>query len=111
MGAVATSELRGGARRGMRLSDCVGGSFRAIAANGVRSVLTTLGITIGVAALIVMLSVGSGARLRVETVIQSLGPDVTYILPAPSNVAGVRSTAGVSRLSERDAAAMRAEVN
>ena len=94
----------------MTLIDCLLVSLRALRTNRLRSFLTTLGIVVGVAALIVMVGVGSGARSRVESVIQSLGPAVSYILPAAANVGGVRSTGAASRLSERDVAAIRAEV-
>jgi putative ABC transport system permease protein len=94
----------------MKLIDCLLVSLRALRTNRLRSFLTTLGIVVGVAALIVMVGVGSGARSRVESVIQSLGPAVSYILPAAANVGGVRSTGAASRLSERDVAAIRAEV-
>ncbi len=94
----------------MRLSDCFSASFAALAANALRSVLTTLGIVIGVAAVIVMVAIGSGARSRVEGVIQSLGSNIILVLPGSTNVGGVRSLGAANRLNERDVAAIRAEV-
>ena len=82
----------------MKLIDCLLVSLRALATNRLRSFQTTLGIVVGVAALIVMVGVDSGARSRVESVIQSLGPAVSY-MPAAANVGGVRSTGAASRLS------------
>jgi len=94
----------------MRLSDCLRASFAALTGNALRSVLTTLGIVIGVAAVIVMVAIGSGARSRVEGVIQSLGSNIILVLPGSSNVGGVRSLGAANRLNERDAAALRADV-
>ena len=48
----------------------------AIRVNALRSVLTALGIIIGVAAVIIMISVGAGAQKRVDDLIQSLGSNL-----------------------------------
>ena len=56
-------------------------AFKALYANKLRSVLTMLGIIIGVAAVIAMLSIGNGARYLIEQKIQSLGTNAVYVWP------------------------------
>lgn len=56
-------------------------ALRALASNKLRTVLTMLGIVIGVAAVIAMLSIGSGARYLVEQRIQSLGTNAVFVWP------------------------------
>ena len=56
-------------------------ALRALAANKLRTALTMLGIIIGVAAVIAMLSIGSGARYLVEQRIQSLGTNAVFVWP------------------------------
>ncbi|MBC8049663.1 MAG: ABC transporter permease, partial [Chitinophagales bacterium] len=50
----------------MKLGDYLGSALVAIRLNAMRSILTTLGIIIGVASVIVMSAIGSGARQQVE---------------------------------------------
>ncbi len=80
----------------------------AIRANILRSFLTTLGIIIGVGAVITMVALGEGAQLRVEEQIQRMGTDVLTIRPDQARFGGVAS--GDSRLYTSDAAALRDEV-
>jgi putative ABC transport system permease protein len=61
----------------------------AIRANVLRSVLTTLGIIIGVAAVIAMVSLGEGAQARVEQQIQRMGTNVLTIRPGQQFFGGV----------------------
>ncbi len=56
-------------------------AVRGLAANKLRSALTTLGITIGVGAVILLLAVGSGASAAVEASINSLGTNVLTVTP------------------------------
>jgi putative ABC transport system permease protein len=56
-------------------------AFKALFANKLRTVLTMLGIIIGVAAVIAMLSIGNGARHLVEQKIQSLGTNAVFVWP------------------------------
>ena len=56
-------------------------AFKALFANKLRTVLTMLGIIIGVGAVIAMLSIGNGARYLVEQRIQSLGTNAVFIWP------------------------------
>jgi putative ABC transport system permease protein len=57
-------------------------ALRAIAANGLRSVLTTLGMVIGVGSVIVLIAVGQGAQKGVQDQIRGLGTDLIFIKPA-----------------------------
>ena len=90
----------------MRLADCLAAAFAALSANVLRSVLTTLGIIIGVAAVIVMVAIGSGAQSRVAGVIQSLGANLVQVMPGARSYTGVRQSS--NQLTERDVPAIRA---
>ncbi|TCJ13005.1 FtsX-like permease family protein [Parasulfuritortus cantonensis] len=76
-----------------------------------RSALTTLGIVIGIAAVITMLAVGEGARRQVAEQMKSLGTNLMLVLPGTVTSGGVR-LGGASRdsLTEADVLAMRAEI-
>jgi putative ABC transport system permease protein len=68
-------------------------SFGMIRRHAVRSVLTVLGITIGIMAIIVTFSIGRGAEMRVKAQIMSLGENSLYIIPGNIIERGrVRST-------------------
>ncbi len=56
-------------------------AFDGLKANKLRSILTMLGIIIGVGAVIAMLSVGKGVQQRVESSIASLGSNLLIVLP------------------------------
>ncbi len=85
-------------------------ALRALQANLLRSVLTTLGIIIGVGAVIVMVSVGTGAQLQVAEMINNMGADLLYVFPG-SPAARVRLGAGTTpTLTEDDAEAILREV-
>lgn len=76
------------------------------AANKLRSLLTVLGIVIGVAAVIAMLSIGQGAQVGVTSRIQSIGANLIYVRPG-----GQRALAqggGVNTLTYQDAEAIAA---
>jgi putative ABC transport system permease protein len=86
--------------------DSLRAAIAALGANPLRSVLTTLGIIIGVAAVIVMVAIGSGARSRVDGVIQSLGSNLIQVLPGARSFSGVRAASNL--ITERDVPAIRA---
>jgi putative ABC transport system permease protein len=71
-------------------------AFRAIRANVLRSGLTMLGIIIGVAAMITMVSLGTGAQQSIQSRIESLGPDLLTVFPGQSRRGGVASESRVS---------------
>ena len=86
-------------------------ALRALRVNKLRSALTMLGIIIGVAAVIAMVGVGSGAQARVAEQIQSLGSNLIIVLSGSTNVSGIRLGQG-SRLSitEEDSLAIAREI-
>ena len=86
-------------------------ALRALAINKLRSLLTMLGIIIGVGAVIVMIAVGAGAQARVEEQIRSLGSNLLLILSGATTSGGVRMGFGSNlTLTEDDAAAIPREI-
>ncbi|MBT8336013.1 MAG: ABC transporter permease [Gemmatimonadetes bacterium] len=81
-------------------------AMAAIRANALRSFLTTLGIIIGVAAVITMVALGEGAQQSVEEQIQRMGTNVLTIRPGQSMWGGVRG-GSTERLTLDDAEALR----
>ena len=95
----------------MTYGDCILAALGAIQANVLRSVLTALGIIIGVAAVIVMISVGAGARKQVDDVIKKLGSNLVIVVPGTTTSGGARGARGSRRtLTEDDAIAIQNEV-
>jgi len=95
----------------MNLADTARTAARALRANRLRSLLTTLGIIIGVAAVITMLAVGEGARRQVAEELKSLGSNLLLVLPGTVTASGVRLGAGSrNTLTERDARAIQEEI-
>jgi len=85
-------------------------ALRALQVNRTRSALTMLGIIIGVAAVIAMVAVGSGATARIQEQIQSIGSNLIMVLPGSISSNGVRLGSGaVVTLTEDDAKAIAAE--
>ncbi len=82
-------------------------ALSAIRANALRSMLTTLGIIIGVGAVIAMVALGEGAQSRVEEQIQQMGTDVLTVRPGQNMFMGRSS--GDSRLFYEDAEALAAD--
>jgi len=77
---------------------------QSILKNKMRTLLTMLGIVIGVAAVIVMVAVGQGAQSRIEEQIGSLGTNLVVITPGTSQQGGVSQGAGTfNRLTVEDA--------
>ncbi len=86
-------------------------ALRSLKVNKLRTALTMLGIMIGVAAVIAMVSVGAGAQARVAEQIQSLGSNLIIVLSGSSNAAGVRLGQGSqTTITEDDASAIAREV-
>jgi putative ABC transport system permease protein len=95
----------------VRLLDSLIAGLRALRANVLRSILTTLGIIIGVAAVIVMISVGSGAEARMEDLIASLGSNLIMVARGSGTAGGVRMGAGTkASITEDDAEAIQREI-
>ncbi len=82
-------------------------SLRALRRNAMRSVLTALGIIIGVAAVIAMVSIGNGAKSMVESKIAALGENVLLIFSGSLTQGGARTGAfGAGTLTVEDADAI-----
>ena len=85
-------------------------SLRALRANRVRSALTMLGVIIGVAAVITMMAVGTGARRSIEGFIAGVGSNLLIVMPGTASSSGVRLAAGSgASLTLDDADAIRLE--
>jgi putative ABC transport system permease protein len=93
-------------------SSTVRTAFEAIGRNLLRSALTSLGIIIGVAAVIVMMALGGGARASIQSQVSSLGTNIVTVTAGSMNFGGVRMGQGaVSTLVADDAAGILAEVH
>jgi putative ABC transport system permease protein len=94
----------------MRRIDLVGFAAGAIAAHPMRSALTSLGVVIGVAAVVMMTSIGLGAQQRVTKAIGGLGSNILIVRPGAARTPGqgfVFQAAGSGQtLSDGDAAAI-----
>ncbi|GAB4558242.1 MAG: ABC transporter permease [Anaerolineae bacterium] len=85
---------------------------RSLSANKLRSALTMLGIIIGVAAVIVMLSIGRGAQNAITAQLQGLGTNLLFVLPGSASVGGIRAETGtVGTLTLEDAYALADPLN
>jgi putative ABC transport system permease protein len=69
-------------------------AFRSILKNRMRSLLTSLGIIIGVGAVIVIVAIGQGSQAKIEANINSLGTNLILISPGSASSSGVRLGAG-----------------
>ncbi len=88
----------------MKTSNLIRVATRSIGKNKMRSLLTTLGIIIGVSAVIVMIAIGSGAQAKIQEQINNLGTNMLVITPGSSNAGSVRGGAGTfNRLTVDDA--------
>jgi len=88
-------------------------AFDGLKANKLRSILTMLGIIIGVGAVIAMLSVGKGVQQKVDSAIASLGSNLLIVVPGSNSPSGgVRLAAGSNiTLTNQDAQAISKEIN
>jgi putative ABC transport system permease protein len=85
--------------------------WQALRVHTGRSLLTTLGVVVGIAAVICTMSIGAGAEDEVAETLRSLGANLLSVTPGAPNAHGVRMEAGSRRnLTERDAAAIRKEI-
>ena len=85
-------------------------ALRALRRNTMRSLLTTLGIIIGVGAVIAMVSIGQGASASVQEQIARMGNNMLIILSGTTTQGGVRSGSGGSpTLTVSDAKAIQRE--
>ena len=83
----------------------------ALRVNKLRTALTMLGIIIGVAAVIAMVSVGAGAQQRIADQIRSMGSNLIVVFPGAQTSGGIRWGLGSQQtLTEEDARALAVEV-
>lgn len=94
----------------MRLSASVRIAMRAMAANPLRSLLTTLGVIIGVGAVIAMVAIGQGARRAVTDQVQSLGSNLLTVFAGQAQMGRIARADSVQTLTLEDAEAIRAQV-
>src|SRR2546423_8758252 len=95
----------------MRIAPTFNVAYRALRRNKMRSVLTALGIIIGVGAVIAMVGIGNGAKAQVEAQIASLGENVILIFSGSTTSSGIRTGWGnAGTLKIEDAEAIRREV-
>jgi putative ABC transport system permease protein len=88
----------------MLLGEIIQVALGAIAANKMRSFLTMLGIIIGIAAVITMVSLGEGAQKDVQARLQSMGTNVLTVRPGQNMFGGIDR--GDARLTTQDAEAL-----
>ena len=69
-------------------------AWASLIANKMRSILTMLGIIIGVAAVIALVSIGNGVKQDIQNSISSLGSNLLMVMPGAPRTPGVRPSAG-----------------
>ena len=97
----------------MNLLSIIKIAYRALARNKMRAALTMLGVIIGVAAVIAMVSIGQGASASVQAQISNFGTNLLFVSAGAQNVGGVRSGTGdngTNTLTEDDLQAIQREV-
>jgi putative ABC transport system permease protein len=83
----------------------------ALGTNRLRTALTALGVIIGVGAVVTMMAIGAGARVRIAQQIQSLGSNVIIVLSGSITAGGVRLGSGSQlTITEEDAWGIQREV-
>jgi putative ABC transport system permease protein len=76
------------------IDDAFAIAFGALTANKLRTLLTMLGVIIGVSAVIALIAVGRGAQQQVTNRISGLGSNLLFIRPGASTTGGVRGASG-----------------
>ena len=86
-------------------------ALRALSRHKLRTALTALGVTIGVAAVIWMVAIGQAGTARIEARLQELGNNFVWIEAGSRNINGVRNGShGTTTLTPADAAAIRSQM-
>jgi len=83
----------------VRLAEALRVAIDALRANRLRSILTMVGVIIGVAAVVVLVAIGSGAKAEVEKQVEGLGSNLILVLPGEFDIG---SAPTVSRLELDD---------
>ena len=85
-------------------------AIRALRVNKMRALLTMLGIIIGIAAVIAMVAIGSGASKMISDQIASIGSNLLLVIPGSVTSGGLRTgSGGTPTLTYDDAKAIKAE--
>jgi macrolide transport system ATP-binding/permease protein len=103
-----THDLSRGVSLAASMQEALVTAWRSLRVNLFRTVLTLLGIIIGVAAVVAMLAVGEGSRQKVLDRISSFGTNLMLIRPG---AAGIRNAGDIATLVPEDAAAIKALPN
>jgi putative ABC transport system permease protein len=91
----------------MNLFTIIGEALRALRQNRLRTGLTMLGMIIGVAAVVLMLSIGQGAQSKINQSIASMGSNLFIVLPGATSSGGLSFGSGsVKTLTARDSQAI-----
>ncbi|SFJ00861.1 ABC transporter permease [Nitrosomonas sp. Nm34] len=91
----------------MNFLTITGEAFHALRVNRLRTLLTMLGMIIGVAAVVLMLSIGQGAQIHINNTIASMGSHLLLVLPGATSSGGLRFGSGtVKTLTVGDAQAI-----
>lgn len=90
----------------MKFFDSILLALHGISANKLRSSLTMLGIVIGVAAVISLMSIGQGAQTFITQQIQGIGTNLLIIFPGQAATQGVKTGSGTAILTLDDAKAL-----
>ncbi|RPI01366.1 MAG: FtsX-like permease family protein [Ignavibacteriae bacterium] len=93
----------------MKISDILEETYVALLSNKARTSLTILGIVIGIASVIAMVSIGAGAQNTIESSIQSIGSNLITVMPGAQNGPGLQVSSGrgsAKTLTEADAEAI-----
>lgn len=72
--------------RGTRIADVVRMSFTSLVSNGLRSILTSLGVIIGVMAMVLLVALGTGVRNAVSSEIEGLGSNILLVMPGSGDL-------------------------
>jgi putative ABC transport system permease protein len=83
----------------VRLAEAFRVALDALRANRLRSLLTMLGVIIGVAAVVVLVAIGSGAKQEVEAQVEGLGSNIIFVVPGSVEFGSAPS---ISRLQLED---------
>ncbi len=94
----------------MNLGASVRIAMRALASNPLRSLLTMLGVIIGVGAVVAMVAIGQGARQNVQQQVQALGSNLLTVFAGTASFGGVSRSDQVVNLTTEDAEAIRHQV-
>jgi len=86
-------------------------ALTALRTNLMRSILTTLGVMIGVFSVILAVAVGNGAQVSVSQQIATLGSNMAIVVPQPDSGSGPPRSTDRGRLTERDGDAILREVS